>query len=576
MQQKLAEYAQRHRELEQERESWKKDWRELSRYFLPRKCRFLEDGDRTNEGGLQRGSLDSTGIYALRDLAAGLHGGMTSPARPWFKLSLQNSELDNAKDARLWLDEVERRMRDVLHRSNFYNAIHQQYEELAAFGTAFMFELPDARTGVRFHTLTIGEYCLDTDEHGRVDTVFRNMDMTLRQMVRKFGLDALPEGLRDLWRQQTNWNTRFNVVHAVFPRDDRDMAKIDARNKPWASIYYLDGHGAGHGAGYGGEVAPHLLSEGGYDEFPGFGVRWDVTGGDVYGRGPGMDTLPDCVLLQSMTTSMLKALHKEVDPPMIVAGDKKDINLLPGGVTFTNAMQNQGQGVYPALQLRHNIQGTAAAIGQIQNQVREGLFSSLFRMLLDSDRRNITAREVAAKEEEKMILIGPVLERLHDELLIPIVTRTFNIMAASNFLPGWPEELGEQPIKVDFVSLLAQAQKMVSTGAIERYVGFIGQCAQMNPEILDSVDADKLADAYGDYLGVDAKIIRSQEEREQLREEREQTQAAMLQQQQQMAAAQMMMQGAKSLGQAKMGGGSALDALARMAGAGAEGGGGNE
>ena len=190
---KLIEIHRRRDELLRERESWKHDWRELSRYFLPRRRRFLEDGDRANQGGLQRGSLDSTGIYAMRDLASGLHGGMTSPARPWFRLSLQNRELEGSRDARLWLDETERRMRDILHRSNFYNAVHQFYEELAAFGTAFMFELADAQTAARFHTLTVGEYCLDADEHGRVDTVFRDMDMTLRQLVRKFGLAALPE-----------------------------------------------------------------------------------------------------------------------------------------------------------------------------------------------------------------------------------------------------------------------------------------------------------------------------------------------------------------------------------------------
>ncbi len=565
----LSEIDQRYKELKRERQSWKKDWRDLSRHFLPRKCRFLEDGDRTNEGGLQRGSLDSTGLYALRDLAAGLHGGMTSPARPWFKLSLQDSTLDNAKDARLWLDEVERRMRDVLHRSNFYNAIHQQYEELAAFGTSFMFEMEDDSTGVRFHTLTVGEFVIDANEHGRVDTVFRDMDMTLRQLVRKFGLEDLPENLRILWEKQTNWNERYQVVHAVFPRDDREPGKLDGKNKPWASVYYLAGHGGKHSGG--SAEYPYLISEGGYDEFPGFGVRWDVAGGDIYGRSPGMDTLPDCVLLQSMTTSMLKALHKEVDPPMVVAGDKKDINLLPGGVTFVNAMQGQGQGVYPAVQMRHNIQGTAAAIAQIQRQIREGLFNDLFRMLLDSDRRNVTAREIAAKEEEKMVLIGPVLERLHDELLIPVISRTFNIMAAGNYLPPWPEELGEQPLKVEFVSVLAQAQKMVGTGAIERYVGFIGQCAQMAPEILDVINPDNVADAYGEYLGVDAKVIRSQEERDQMRQQRAQAQAAMQQQQEQMMAAQAAMQGVQVLGQAKMGEGSALDAILGQGGTNAAG-----
>ncbi len=542
---KLQEIAQRYTELETERQSWEEDWKTLAGYFLPRKCRFLEAGDKTNEGGLRRGSLDSTGVYAMRDLAAGLQGGVTSPARQWFKLSLRDPALDRRSDVRAWLDKAEQYEREVLHRSNFYNAVHHIYSELGTFGTAFMFALPDERTVVRYSPLTAGEYCLDTNELGIVDTVFRHMDMTLRQLVRRFGLENLPEALRKMWEKTSQWNARFRVVHAVYPRNDRDPGKIDAKNKPFASIYYLDGYGGGNGLGGNGLGGsghgeyPYLLRESGFDEFPGFGVRWDVTGNDVYGRSPGMDVLPDCVLLHSMTASMLKALHKQVDPPMVAPAQLKNINLLPGGANFIDAGSGQGQQVYPAMQIRPDIQGAMAAVGQIQNKVREGLFNDLFRMLLNSDRRQITAREIAAREEEKMLLIGPVLERLHDELLTPLISRTFSLMAGAGFLPPPPEDVAGADMKVEFVSVLAQAQKLVGTGAIEQFAGFVGQGAQIYPEMLDVVDSDKLADTYADYLGVPAEIIRGQDERDRIREARAEAQ----QQQEQMMAAQMAMQG---------------------------------
>lgn len=558
----LQELCQRHNELLKERRSWEHDWKTLARYFLPRKCRFIEQGERSNEGGLRSGSLDSTGIYAMRDLAAGLQGGMTSPARPWFRLALEDKSLEKSRAVHLWLDKVEETMRSVFRRSNFYTAVHQLYGELGTFGTGFIFALADKGRGIRFQPLTVGEYCLDTNEYNLVDTCFRSIDMTLRQMVRRFGLENLPDQLKNMWGHQTNWSERFRVVHAVYPRNDRDPDKLDDKNMAFASVYYMDGSGSGGSRGAAGNATyPHLLSEGGYTSFPGFGPRWDVTAGDVYGRSAGMDAVPDCVLLNSMTASMLKALHKEVDPPMVAPSSLKQVNLLPGGSNFVDINGGSGQQVYPAMQLRHNIQGTAAAIAQIQQQVREGLFNNLFRMLLNSDRRQITAREVATLEEEKLILVGPVLERLHDELLTPLINRTFDLMVEEGMVPPWPEELNGQQIKVEFVSILAVAQKMVSTGAVEQYVGFVGQVGQMDPAILDVVNTDKMADVYADYLGVPAEIIRSQEERDKMREERAKAQEAAMQQQQQMQALALSVQSAKELGQTPVGGDNALSAM---------------
>ena len=555
----IQELSQRHEELKQDRQSWESDWKNLARHFLPRKCRLERDGVKTNEGGIRGGTLDSTGYYAMRDLAAGLHGGMTSPARPWFKLGMTDPGLAEQGGVKRWTDQAEERLRVILHRSNFYNAVHHIYGELGTFGTAFMFCLEDDRTGVRFTPLTAGEYCLDTDEHGRVDTVFRTIDMTLRQIIRRFPEKNIPEWMRNLYDTPSNWNLRFKVVHAVYPRNDRDAGSGTAKNMPFASVYWLDGMGPGNSR-HGGNM-PVVLSEGGFQQFPGFGVRWDVTGNDVYGKSPAMDTLPDCVLLQQMTNSMLKALHKEIDPPMVGPADMGQISLLPGSFNPANPTGGSGQAVYPAVQIRHNIEATMRAIMQVQEKVREGLFNNLFRMMLNSDRRQITAREVAAREEEKLILIGPVLERLHDELFIPLIDRVFGIMAEQNMLPPWPEELAGAPLQVEFVSVLAQAQKMVATGALEQFAGFVGNAAQLFPEVVDAINPDKVVDNYAKYLGVEANMLRGQDERDQIRQQRAQAQ-------QQQAQAQQSMMGLEAL-QKNMDG-SALQALLGGMGAGLE------
>lgn len=521
----VKELVNRREALTNERRTWEADWKLLAQHFLPRKMRSLElDGTVTNRGGLRTDILNNTGVLSMRDLAAGMHGGMTSPARPWFRLSLQDEQMANYKPVRAWLDDCQDRMRTIFHRSNFYNVIHSHYNELGTFGTGFLFELGDEKSGIRFVPLTVGEYDLDTDEHGRVDTVFRTCDMTVRQIVRRFGYDKCPDVIKRLFDSPPKTSVdRFRVVHAVLPRNDRNPQKLDAKNMRWGSYYYLearDGTTSGNGLPY-----PHLLAEGGFREFPGFGTRWDVTGQDVYGRSPGMDTLGDVLQLQQMEKSKLKALHKEVDPPMAVPAGLKGLSLLPGAENaYELNGQTGGQPIYPLMNLRPQVQNTALAIKEVEEKIRRGLYNDLFKMLMGSDRRQITAREIAAKEEEKLILLGPVLERLHDELFMPLIDRTWNLMEEQNMLPPAPEEVQGQEIKVEFVSLLAQAQKMVATSAVDQFMGFIGTYAQFMPELLDAVDPDKMADGYASYLGVETDMLRAQEDRDKIRQAKAQMQ----------------------------------------------------
>ena len=321
------------------------------------------------------------------------------------------------------------------------------------------------------------------------------------------------------------------------------------------SVYYLDGHSGAVSGKTGTE--PHVLRQSFFHEFPGFGVRWDVTGGDVYGHGPAYDTLPDSVLLQQMTSSLLKALQKEIDPPLAVPPGLENASLLPGAITPVDPTGAQGRGIYPILQLQHNVRGTYEVILQIQNKVREGLFNNLFRMLLNSDRRQVTAKEIAAREEEKLILIGPVLERLHDEFFIPLSNRTFNILTRNGMLPPPPEDMRNMAVVPEFVSILAQAQKLVSTGGVEQFAMFVGNVARMNPDALDAVDYDAMIDDYAEYLSIEANMLRGQDEREQIRAARQQQQQAMQQQQQAMQQVQMLQAGIgamKELGQADLGG----------------------
>src|SRR5205823_5874348 len=138
-----------------------------------------------------------------------------------------------------------------------------------------------------------------------------------------------------------------------------------------------------------------------------------------------------------------------------------------------------------AIDVRIDISHLTADIRQIQERVKDAFYANLFLMMAESDRREITAREIDERHEEKMLMLGPVLERLHGELLDPLVKRVFNIMARNGLIPPPPEDVAPSQVTIEFISMLAQAQKAVSTGAIERFWQFGMQIATSKPEALD-------------------------------------------------------------------------------------------
>ncbi len=228
------QYTKRLQTLRQERSSWEGNWQEISDYILPRKGVY--DAQRPNDGR-RKGCkiIDSTATRALRILAAGLQGGLTSPARPWFRLGISDRDMSRHKSVREWTSQVESTMYRALARSNFYSCIHSLYTELAGFGTGILYCEPDVDRGIRFRTLTAGEYSLATDEQGRVDTVYREFKMTARQLEKRFGKSALPANVQtSLNVNRDHW---FDVLHVVQPRDEFDFHKMDKQNMPFESVF---------------------------------------------------------------------------------------------------------------------------------------------------------------------------------------------------------------------------------------------------------------------------------------------------------------------------------------------------
>lgn len=511
---KRDKYLQRWASLKRERSSWDPHWREISEYLLPRSGRFF--ADQRNRGDKRHNSIyDNTGTRALRVLAAGMMAGMTSPARPWFRLTTSDPDLNESAAVKEWLAEVTRLMLMVFAKSNTYRALHAGYEELGAFGTWSNIVVPSFRTIIHSHPLTVGEYALTTNYEGQVNTLYREFQATAAQMVAEFGRDNVTQKVRDQY-DRGNLDALFPVIHAIEPRADRDPKMRDAKNMAWASCYFEPGTTEGK-----------YLRESGFKEFAALCPRWMTTAGDIYGNSPAMEALGDIKQLQHEQLRKAQGIDYKTKPPLQAPTGMKNqmVDTLPGGITFVDAAAPNG-GIRSAFEVNIDLSHLLADIQDVRERIKSAFYADLFLMLANGENPQMTATEVAERHEEKLLMLGPVLERLHNEILDPLIEMTFSRMVEAGIVPPPPQEMQGMELNVEFVSMLAQAQRAVATNSVDRFVGNLGAIAQMKPDVLDKFDADKWADAYADMLGVDPELIVPADQVALVRKQRAQAQAA--------------------------------------------------
>lgn len=500
-------------ELKAVRSPWEPTWQALADYIEPTRLRMQS----VNEGPLSRAKiLDSTATFALKTLASGMHSGITSPARPWFRLTTFDPDLKDYGPVKNWLANVEQRMREVFQKSNIYPAFHTGYGDLGQFGQSCGILVEDGREVIRMQQLLHGRFWIARDETGRASTLYRQFKWSVQRIVSRFGYDACSMAVRTQY-DRGNYDKTFDICHAIEPRLTRNAQMIDKKNKPFLSNYWEHNHANDD----------RLLEESGFDENPIVAPGWELPGDDHYALSPGQIALGDVKMLQIEQTRKLEAIDKMVRPPMTGPTSMRNnpASLLPGAVTYVD--DPSGKGFRPAMEVNLRLSELMQDIRDTGNRINQAFYADLFLMI--SNMEGIQPRnqfEIAERKEEKLLALGPVLENVYNGQLAPVIDRTFNILERRKELPPAPPELQGRDLQIEYISILAQAQKAVATGSIERTAAFIGNLAAVKPDILDKLDADEAVDQYADMVGSPPSIIVPDDKVKAIRESRAQAQQA--------------------------------------------------
>lgn len=523
--------------------------KEITDFELPRRGKYLSLGETSDQKKTGKYSkiIKNTACAAHRILKAGMHTGLTNQARPWFRLSLADRDLMDYDPVKFWLDEVRDILLDILAGSNFYETAYSFYGDQAGFGTATMLIEEDPREVIRCRLFNMGEYCIACNERGRVDTIYRRFYMTVGQVFSRWG-DACSENVKRLAEKSASIDKKIQVVHCIEPREKYDSTKATATQMPWGSWYFeYEGH------------QNKFLSVSGYKEFPCMCARWEVTETNEWGDSPAMELLPDVKELQEIEKTSVSAMHMMLNPPILApTALQNKFKRVPGSVMFKDISKDEVAG--PLYEVKYDIASAEAKVQTIVREIKEGFFNDLFMMIASMEgTQPLTATEVLERREEKMTMLGPVVERNMSEFLKPAIERVYSIAVDHGRMPPPPPELRDMPVKIEFVSILAQALKMLGTQSIQSTINFALGVYQIKPDIVDVIDLDESVQRFGDFVGIPAKIIRSDDAIEKLRTARMEAQKELQQQQDAMA----LVEGAKTASETKTDGKNMLTDIAK-------------
>ena len=498
---KIQSKANKLKELELDRQNYLTECKEITEYILPQKGLYISEGEKPHKKTSRFSKIiDATASEDNDLLASGIQGGLSSQSRPWFRLEAADKEIQRFEHVQLWLAYVEGQMRSVLAGSNFYTKIHDFYNDEGGFGNAVMVCEPDFNKVVRFTLITPGVYSFAEGEDSTIDTLY------LRYPLRAINVFNIWPNCSDDTKQlaKTKPFEWVEVVHAIEPNRNRDPNKIDYNNMAYSSCYWEH------------KKTDKFLSQGGYNERPFAVGRWKTNDVEAYGTGPGHTALGLVKMLQSMQKSSLKAIHKEVDPPLRVPSSLKDVlNTLPGGVNPT-ASNDPREAISKLFDMNFDYKGVEYKIERVQDMIHTIFKRDLF--LLITDRPEMTATEVVERSQEKLIMIGPVTERQISDVLEPMLSRVFSIMTRFGMIPPPPAELAGQPLKIDWISLLAQAQKMLGLQGLRSYTEMARSVAEVNPDSIFKTNFDFLLDEYAAGLALPPQITFADDEAAELRQ----------------------------------------------------------
>lgn len=476
--------------LKTERSNYETPWRDIRQLVRPNTADFnaIESpGDVRTER-----MYDGTAMQANIDLANAVHSFLFNQNERDFgiKAAAQNRELNEDEEALAWFDLVgDTIAAEYLDdRTMFISALQEAFLDLA-FGNITVNQEWNADDGhLIFKACPLAFTFFEENANGLVDRVYRCMDMTVRQIEQQF-----PEATWDR-KSDDKPDKKYNVVHGVYARGQRDYGRFDSGNMPYASCWVL-------------RDKKLILKEGGYLSFPYHVGRWAKSNEEVYGRGPAINCLPDIRMLNRMEFTIIKAAQKAVDPPLIMPSDGflSRFKTSPGSINYKDP--SQGEFEVQTLEHKGNFPIGEEKCAQKREFIQKCFFADWVKLMPKKERQ--TAYEISELVEQQLRMMAPMLGRLQTEVIVPCIQRSYQLLRRAGRIPPAPQVLDGARIEVEYVSAAARAQAATRVMAYTRGIQNLAVLQPVAPDVIDALDTDFIAQDMLKLMGVPRRGIRT-------------------------------------------------------------------
>lgn len=507
----LESLKKRYRELESKRSTFNVQFTDLQRYVRPVSSSFYGPGVDSGAVGERRHQeiYDSTASWAADQFANGLHSSVTNPSEAWFKVVLAGVSTNRLlRVERQYLDEVNEALyyNYNLPQAGLVSALHENYLDLGVFGTDILYQdwNPEYRT-LSFIPVSLGECYLDEGVFGLVDTVFRVKNYSLRNVLQLFPEAAGVERIAGERQEKT-----ITLIHSVYPNSDKGQ---NITNKTYASVYWSPD-------------LRYIFSKSGYDTFPYHISRWTKQTGEIYGRSPGMTVLPSIQWLNQAKKELLVSAQLANRPPLVVdedslllpVGAKKGFSIAPGSLLT----KYPGAEMPTPLMSGSQPQLTLEMVQAEQERITQAFYVDYLIRQKKKERQSVL--EIQDDRGEMMRQMAPMCGRVESEKLGPMIARSFQILNEHRMLPDMPDSLKGRRLSITYTSPVAKAQLGATGIAISGFLQDLSTVGTVRPQIWDAINDDRLVEAFALSRGIPVAILKSEEERNELKQQQAQQQ----------------------------------------------------
>lgn len=500
--------------MRDERRPWENHWSQIARRIMPRGDSF--NGQQSQGGRRTQDIFDSTATLGLEKFAAGMEGLVAPRAQRWHGLTAMNRRLTDKPEIKRYFEEVNDLLFETRYAasSGFATQLHEVMINLGAFGTAPMWIEDEIGRGIIYSALDISEVCIAVDKNGRVDTIGREFEWTVRQAAQKWGRDKLPNALR---QADNNPDRKFTFIHIVKPRSDYDALRADAKGMRFASYYML-------------AQGNQMMSEGGFSTMPLPVCRYTTAPRENYGRSVAMMALPDIKMANEVAKGLVRAIHKALDPALLLPDDGvlTKMQTRPGALNY-GGVNTRGDPLVHALKTGGDIPYGQELLQDTRAVINDAFLVSLFQTLANTSDR-MTATEVLERLRERGVLLAPATGRIETELLGPMIEREIDIHTRAGRMPPMPAELEDDGgnYKIIYDNPMSRAAKAEQATGFFRTIEALGPIAAVDPSVYDVFDFAEASRGVAEISGVPARWMRDPEAVAALKDER--TTAAQAQQ----------------------------------------------